>query len=68
SFLLDLLDYATQNNLRKIAISTHMGPLRILFGILEMDRDPVCVLSRKFDNASILRLTWTSLSIPPFFH
>ena len=68
SFLLDLFDYVTQNNVRKIAISTHMGPLRILFGILEMDRDPICVLRRKFANASVLRLTWNELSFPPFFH
>jgi len=66
SFLLDLATYSMHHNIQKVAISTHMGCLRILTGILEKERDPVKVLARKFNNASIMRLPWTDITYPIF--
>lgn len=66
SFLIDLAEYADQSHVQKVVISTHMGPLRILIGVLENDKDPARVLNRKFDNASVLRLSWSQLCFPPF--
>lgn len=66
SFLIDLAEYSDQSFAQNVVISTHMGPLRILIGVLENDRDPVRVLNRKFDNASVLRMNWCQLCFPPF--
>src|SRR5262249_50711334 len=45
SFLLDLVDFVAAARLEKILVCSHMGPMRILLGILEEQSDPVQVLA-----------------------
>jgi broad specificity phosphatase PhoE len=66
SFLLDLRDWVLSTGAQEILVSTHMGPLRILIGVLRAMADPVTVLSQQFANTEVLGVTWSSLSWPTF--
>ncbi|MBI2550827.1 histidine phosphatase family protein [Candidatus Uhrbacteria bacterium] len=66
SFLIDLTDLVKESPAETILICGHMGPLRILVGILDDAEDPVVVLARSFPNAEMMRLRLHQVSIPPF--
>ncbi len=66
SLLLDLVDFVTAVHPGKILLSGHMGPMRILMGILQEQHDPVLVLARSFENAEIVRVKWRRLVLPGF--
>ncbi len=66
TFLIELTDYVVDNQIKHILISSHMGPLRILVGILKEEVEPASVLGFKFSNAQVVKIVWDSLSIPGF--
>ncbi len=66
SLLLDLLGFVAAAHPERILMSSHMGPMRILIGILEEQQDPVCVLARSFENTEIVRVQWRRLLLPGF--
>jgi broad specificity phosphatase PhoE len=66
SFLLDLARYVHDRDIRKILICGHMGPMRILMGILEQFSDPVAVLEQSFGNTEICHVKWRQLVFPLF--
>lgn len=67
SFLLDVcLKTKEQSNIDSILISGHMGPMRILLGILQEEEDPATVLGLKFSNTEAIHLIWKQLQIPTF--
>lgn len=66
SFLLGLADTATAIRPEKILVCGHMGPMRILLGILEEQSDPVQVLAQSFKNTEVLRVPWKRLVLPGF--
>jgi broad specificity phosphatase PhoE len=65
-FLLDLADFAERKGFSKILLATHMGPLRVLSGLMDEATDPAEVLGRSFRNAELVKLEWTRLSVAPF--
>lgn len=65
-FLMDLADFAERQGFSRILLATHMGPLRILSGLMDEATDPTEVLARSFRNAELVELEWTRLSLPPF--
>lgn len=66
SLLLDLLELVWEKNIAKILVSGHMGPMRILIGILEEQSDPIRVLARSFENTEVIRVSWNRLVMPGF--
>lgn len=66
SFLIDLAYYTSENRMTKILISGHMGPMRVMAGIIREESDPVKVLGLTFPNAEVVKLSWKSLQIPGF--
>jgi broad specificity phosphatase PhoE len=66
SFLLDLTDLCADNEINKVLICGHMGPMRILVGIIEEEKEPATVLAFSFPNAKVLKLNWSQLKIPEF--
>lgn len=66
SFLLDLADFVLTDESSKVLICGHMGPMRIMVGILQEQENPVTVLGFSFPNAELSRLTWNQLTIPGF--
>jgi probable phosphoglycerate mutase len=66
SLLLDLVDDVATASLEKVLVSGHMGPMRILLGILEERSGPVQVLARSFENTEVVRVQWERLVLPGF--
>jgi broad specificity phosphatase PhoE len=66
SLLLDLVDFVATASPERILVSGHMGPMRILLGILEERSDPVGVLARSFENTEVVRVQWSRLVLPGF--
>ncbi|MCD8485698.1 histidine phosphatase family protein [Oscillatoria amoena NRMC-F 0135] len=67
SFLLDLSQVIRQESyIDSVLISGHMGPMRIMLGILKEEEDPVTVLGLKFSNTEVINLTWKRLQMPGF--
>ncbi len=66
SFLLGLACFVTARRPEKILICGHMGPMRILLGILEEQSDPIPVLAKSFKNTEVLRVPWNRLVLPGF--
>jgi len=66
SFLLDLADVVAVARTERILVCSHMGPMRILLGILEEQSDPVQVLARSFENTEVVRVLWKRLVLPGF--
>ena len=66
SFLCDLSVYIEENNVRKVLICSHMGPMRILAGVLDNKADPIEVLGFHFSNADIWQTEWERLDYPKF--
>jgi broad specificity phosphatase PhoE len=66
SLLLDLDDEVAAARLEKVLISGHMGPMRILLGIVEERSDPIEVLARSFQNTEVVRVPWSRLVLPGF--
>lgn len=70
SFLLDLADVADSiPHPTRMLVSTHMGPLRVIAGLLESTPDPRQVLRRKFCNAEpysapVEKIEWPAF-LPP---
>jgi probable phosphoglycerate mutase len=63
-----LLDVSTEFNGHdtKIIVCGHMGPMRILIGIVDDFNDPASVLGLRFSNAQVVKLDWKLLRIPRF--
>lgn len=66
SLLIDLIEDVATTPLEKVLVSGHMGPMRILLGILEEQADPVEVLARSFKNTEVVRMSWRRLVLPGF--
>lgn len=71
SFLIELYDWvvlneATKKEVTKVLICGHMGPMRIMVGIIEEREDPATVLGFSFPNAEVVRLKGSCLKIPDF--
>lgn len=66
SFLLDLRAYVLATGSEKILLCGHMGPMRILLGILEDLSDPIQVLAQSFGNTQIIRMQCRQLTFPRF--
>ena len=66
SLLLDLRAFAMATQAEKMLLSGHMGPMRILLGILEERTDPVQVLAQSFGNTQLIRIQWKQLAFPKF--
>lgn len=67
SFLVDVFEESKKHGKpQTILVSTHMGPLRIIVGILENIPSPVHVLSMRFDNSSIMTFKVNHLEWPAF--
>ena len=52
--------------IRRILVCTHMGPMRVMIGILNEDSDPTRVLARSYDPAHVSTYHWTKVSYPRF--
>lgn len=50
----------------KALICTHMGPLRIIMGILKEYTSGIEVLSQKFDNGAVIKVPFNKLTDPLF--
>ncbi|MEM5787672.1 MAG: histidine phosphatase family protein [Syntrophobacteraceae bacterium] len=55
-----------QKRIRRILLCTHMGPMRILAGILNEDADPVRVLSRSYNPTQMSVFHWCRITYPRF--
>jgi broad specificity phosphatase PhoE len=66
SLLIDLVDDVAAARIDKVLVSAHMGPMRILLGILEERSDPIEVLARSFQNTEVVRVPWSRLVLPGF--
>jgi len=66
SFLLDLRAFALTTASKKILLCGHMGPIRVLLGILKELSDPVQILAQSFGNTQIIRMQWRRLIFPRF--
>ncbi len=66
SLLIDLVDEVAPARLDKVLLCGHMGPMRILLGILEEQSDPIQVLARSFQNTEVVRVQWSRLALPGF--
>jgi broad specificity phosphatase PhoE len=67
SFLVDLIVLAARSAgpLRAL-VSTHVGPMRIIYGILEQRRDARDILKRDFDNVEPYASEFRELKWPRF--
>ncbi len=66
SLLINLVDDVATARRERVLVSGHMGPMRILLGILEERSDPVEVLARSFNNTEVVRVSWSRLVLPGF--
>ncbi len=67
SFLVDLAVASRQRSRPlKCLVSTHVGPMRIIWGIVHRESDPVQVLSKHFDNTQVERMQMCQLTWPHF--
>ncbi|MHC1728786.1 MAG: histidine phosphatase family protein [Syntrophobacteraceae bacterium] len=53
--------------IRRILLCTHMGPMRMIAGILNGDSDPVRILSRSYSPTQLLIFHWCQVTYPRFF-
>lgn len=65
SFLLDLRE-AHPSEHQRVLVCTHVGPMRILIGLLRKLTDPAAVLTSGYPNAAIFRCNLEHLDWPPF--
>ena len=68
SFLLDLALTVSSVPVEKILLCGHMGPMRILLGILNEAEDSAQVLAQSFRNTEVIRHSWRKLILPLFLH
>ena len=72
SFLAGIADWVREEwherqcKVERILVCTHMGPLRIMAGILTGESDPAKVLALSFSPAEVLKFHWKQLSYPAF--
>jgi 2,3-bisphosphoglycerate-dependent phosphoglycerate mutase len=66
SFLADLAEWIRCNHAKRVLIVSHMGPMRILSGILSEDTDPTVVLARRFNTADVVKYTRSHFACPKF--
>lgn len=66
SFLIDLAEYSYSHSVRRVLISSHMGPMRIMVGILTEETNPVTVLKMKFSNTEVIKMSYDHLELPRF--
>lgn len=66
SFLLDLRQLLVEIGHGKVLLCSHMGPMRILTGIIEEQGCPEEVLAKSFGNTEVVRLRWHRLVMPEF--
>lgn len=65
-FLSDLIDISAAETATHVLLSTHVGPMRIIAGILAEERNPVKVLNQNFSNTEIVKIEWRKLRKPEF--
>lgn len=65
SFLLDLKDAATISA-QRFLVSTHVGPMRVLVGILEEIESPTEVMTSSYANAVPWHGSFSSINWPAF--
>jgi broad specificity phosphatase PhoE len=68
SFLLDLRRLAADTTCSNVLICGHLGPMRILVGILEERCCPAEVLAKSFGNTEVVKLRWSRLRMPEFLN
>jgi 2,3-bisphosphoglycerate-dependent phosphoglycerate mutase len=52
--------------IKRILLCTHMGPMRIIAGILNEESDPVRVLSRSYSPTQLSVFHWCQIAYPKF--
>ena len=52
--------------IRRILVCTHMGPMRILAGILNEESDPAGILARYYSPTQLAAFRWTRIAYPKF--
>lgn len=65
-FLLDLFAWSTETRSTRIALCGHMGPMRMLLGIIDTSNNASAVLAENFENARIINRELSRITIPPF--
>lgn len=55
-----------KRRIRRILLCTHMGPMRIIAGILSDDSDPARVLSRSYSPSQLAIFHWSQVPYPRF--
>lgn len=55
-----------QRKISRILVCTHMGPMRILAGILNEEKDPVRILSRSYSPTHLSVFHWSRVTYPGF--
>lgn len=66
SFVLDVHEAMSEQSQRKVLISTHMGPFRMLRAILEGETDPVRMMAAHYPNTTLLKLRVAVVPWPAF--
>lgn len=65
-FLLDVREAAAASGRSQVLVCTHVGPMRVIAGILEERRDPVEVLNEYFANTTPVWFDASKLRFPSF--
>lgn len=55
-----------RKKIERILVCTHMGPMRIIAGILNEESDPVEILSRSYSPTQLLTFNWSQITYPRF--
>ncbi len=55
-----------QRKINRILVCTHMGPIRIIAGILNEEKDPVRILSRSYSPTHLSVFHWSRVTYPRF--
>ncbi|MEN6437495.1 MAG: histidine phosphatase family protein [Syntrophobacter sp.] len=64
-----ICDERSQKNrkIERVLVCTHMGPMRVIAGLMFEDTSPALVLGRTFQPAQVVKFTWKELARPSFF-
>ncbi len=65
-FMCELATLVEATKATTVLLSTHMGPLRMLTGVLEGERDAASVMARQYRNTELVAIHWQDLARPRF--
>jgi broad specificity phosphatase PhoE len=68
SFLVDLVHQSYQQEISRILVCSHMGPMRIMIGALANITDPVDVLGLSFSNTQLVKFSVKEIHYPQFLN